>query len=173
MKRFRWLEKKIREYKFQKGLGVEVGTGKGITGSHLLGKFPELKMIQVAWYPNQSGYQDATPRAREKWEHRVLKPFEKRIILIEKESVEASVEVADGSVDFVFIDADHSYEHVLADLIAWFPKVKKGGFISGHDYCQPDFPGVKKALKDFFSDGKKFKGEREHDFVWSYHVELD
>ena len=38
------------------------------------------------------------------------------------------------SVDFVFIDADHSYESVCKDIDGWLDKIKKGGILSGHDY---------------------------------------
>ena len=53
-----------------------------------------------------------------------------------------------GSLDFVFIDAAHDYENVIADIRAWYPKVKEGGVIAGHDY--PDWPGVKKAVDEYF-----------------------
>lgn len=53
----------------------------------------------------------------------------------------------DGSIDAVFIDADHSEEAVFADIQAWLPKVKKGGIISGHDY---DEPGVRNAVQLHF-----------------------
>ena len=43
----------------------------------------------------------------------------------------------DGFFDFVFIDANHSYEAVREDVAAWAPKVRSGGIVSGHDY----YPG--------------------------------
>lgn len=51
-------------------------------------------------------------------------------------SVEAAKMVPDNSLDFVFIDGNHTLEHVIADLSAWTPKVKSGGIISGHDFCR-------------------------------------
>jgi uncharacterized Rossmann fold enzyme len=67
-------------------------------------------------------------------------------------STEAALFVPDRSLDFVFIDADHSYEGCKADLQAWLPKVKTSGFISGHDYDNRDFPdfGVKRAVDELF-----------------------
>lgn len=59
----------------------------------------------------------------------------------------------DESLDFVFIDAGHSYEDVSLDLKLWYPKVKKGGVFAGHDY--PAWEGVKIAVDEFFV-GKKF-----------------
>jgi beta-1,4-mannosyl-glycoprotein beta-1,4-N-acetylglucosaminyltransferase len=61
-------------------------------------------------------------------------------------SVEASKMYADNSLDFVFIDADHKYESVVEDILAWFPKVKNGGIISGHDF-HISAPGVMLASK--------------------------
>jgi hypothetical protein len=53
----------------------------------------------------------------------------------------------DESLDFLFIDADHSYEGVMEDIKFWHPKVKRGCTIAGHDY---DWTGVKAAVTDFF-----------------------
>jgi cephalosporin hydroxylase len=51
----------------------------------------------------------------------------------------------DNSIDFIYIDGNHSYESVTKDLQLYLPKIKKGGFISGHDYC--DFwDSTKKAI---------------------------
>ena len=66
-------------------------------------------------------------------------------------SVEVANRFPDESFDFIFIDADHEYESVLSDLCAWFPKLKPGGIIAGHDWS-PEFLGVEKAVKEFFAD---------------------
>ena len=49
-----------------------------------------------------------------------------------------------GSLDFVFIDAEHTFEAVVSDIRAWLPKVKHGGCIAGHDL---DWDGVKRAVE--------------------------
>ena len=54
--------------------------------------------------------------------------------LIRKTSMEAVKDFEDRSLDFVFIDSDHSFGHVAMDLMIWSSKVRKGGIISGHDY---------------------------------------
>ena len=59
----------------------------------------------------------------------------------------------DGSVDCVFIDADHQYDSVKKDIEAWRPKVRKDGFLSGHDYVEYSHPngfnfGVIQAVKE-------------------------
>lgn len=69
-------------------------------------------------------------------------------------SVEASRLFADESLDFVFIDADHSTDAVFADMTAWLPKVKPGGFLAGHDYY---FDSVQKAVHEFFKEPDRFQ----------------
>jgi hypothetical protein len=63
-------------------------------------------------------------------------------------------DVADSSLDFVYIDARHDRASVLEDLAAWYPKVRAGGIIAGHDYVDGTFPsgvfGVKSAVDEFF-----------------------
>jgi len=56
---------------------------------------------------------------------------------------------ADGSLHFAFIDAGHSYEQVTADIEAWWPKIRPGGILAGHDYEQ-GWPEVCRAVDDFF-----------------------
>ena len=67
-------------------------------------------------------------------------------------SADAVKFIKDGCLDLVFIDADHSYEHCLEDLELWFPKVKVGGIICGHDYQNPIHQGVERAVKKFFGE---------------------
>jgi hypothetical protein len=66
-------------------------------------------------------------------------------------SEQASNLFEDGTLDFVFLDADHGYEAVRRDLQCWFPKVKRRGVLGGHDYIHPDFPGVRQAVDEFFA----------------------
>lgn len=54
--------------------------------------------------------------------------------LIQKTSMEALDDFTDRSLDFVYIDADHTFGHVAMDLMKWTEKVKRGGFVMGHDY---------------------------------------
>lgn len=53
----------------------------------------------------------------------------------------------DGQCDLVYIDGGHTYPEVRRDIADWLPKVKKGGFIAGHDYWRK-FPGVVKAVNE-------------------------
>ena len=68
-------------------------------------------------------------------------------------SLEGAAMFFDNTLDFVFIDAAHDYQSVKEDIGAWYPKVKEGGVISGHDY--PEWEGVKKAVDERF--GKDMK----------------
>ncbi len=67
------------------------------------------------------------------------------INVIRECSWEASRHFEDESVQVVYIDADHTYYGVSRDIDAWYPKVKSGGWIGGHDFPIPD---VKKAVAD-------------------------
>lgn len=63
----------------------------------------------------------------------------------------------DESLDFVFIDAAHDYENVKNDISLWYPKVKEGGVLAGHDY-HSNQPGVIQAVDEFF-DSFTINGE--------------
>ena len=65
---------------------------------------------------------------------------------IRDDSTQAAGRYGDGSLDFVFIDADHAEASVASDLAAWWPKLKPTGVLAGHDY---DESGVKKAVDAF------------------------
>jgi hypothetical protein len=65
------------------------------------------------------------------------------------DSIELSNKFEDNSIDFLFIDTDHTYEHVSKELKAWYRKVKKGGIIAGHDYNSSG-GGVVEAVDEFF-----------------------
>jgi predicted O-methyltransferase YrrM len=66
-------------------------------------------------------------------------------------SLEASKLYEDESLDVVFLDASHKYEDIKDDMIAWYPKVKKGGIFAGHDY--PSWTQVVRAVEEFFPIG--------------------
>lgn len=72
----------------------------------------------------------------------VRKDFEDRMApydnvkIIRGFSVEASEQFEDESLDLVYVDGNHARKHVFDDLSAWYPKIKYGGILSGHDCCQ-------------------------------------
>ena len=67
--------------------------------------------------------------------------------LIKGHSQEVVKNYEDESIDFCFIDGSHEYEDVKADILAYLPKVKKGGILSGHDYDKI-WSGVIKAVDE-------------------------
>ena len=74
--------------------------------------------------------------------------FGERIMLIISDSVKASGLFGDASLEWVHLDARHDYESVKADIEAWLPKVKVGGWLSGDDYDQQKWPEVVRAVVD-------------------------
>ena len=88
-----------------------------------------------------------------------LNKFGNRSIIMQGKSPEASSHFTDESLDFIYIDASHSYQAVKDDLIAWWPKLKSGGLFAGDDYTFVINPGegeygVVKAVDEF---------EKKHD----------
>lgn len=77
---------------------------------------------------------------------------------IRMDSVSASKQYENNSIDFVFIDANHEYTYVKKDIESWFPKVKVGGIIAGHDY-RNGWGDVDRAVDEFFKDKTFLKSE--------------
>ncbi len=84
------------------------------------------------------------------------------------DSVSASVIFADNILDMVFIDAEHSYKSVKEDIIVWYPKVKMGGIVCGHDWGDPiqrgGHRGVTEAIEELLEKDYKVKGAS----VWAH-----
>lgn len=78
-----------------------------------------------------------------------LAPVAKYVTVVKRDSAEFASEFGDESVDFVFIDAGHTYELVTADIDAWWPKLKPGGIMAGDDFT---WDGVHKAVYEAFSE---------------------
>lgn len=77
-----------------------------------------------------------------------IKPVRSTIgTIYHMKSTRAAEEYEDASLDFVYIDAAHDYDNVIADIKAWLPKVKPGGTLAGHDYGSI---GVYRAVNEVF-----------------------
>ena len=57
-------------------------------------------------------------------------------IIIREFSMDAAKQFKDGSLDFVFIDGNHEFQHVTNDIAEWSRKVRPGGIVSGHDFTR-------------------------------------
>jgi len=88
-----------------------------------------------------------------------------KLNIIRDLSVNAAKRFNDNSLDFIFIDACHDYECVKEDLHTWYPKLKKGGIIAGHDYYD-GHAGVEQAVNEFFHEERDRLYNQE--YCWFY-----
>lgn len=82
-----------------------------------------------------------------------VQPVQEHISIIKQSSVEASKTFDDNSIDFIFIDGNHQYESVKADIQAWLPKLKRTGCIAGHDL---EWDDVKRAVKELLPQDSRY-----------------
>jgi len=128
-------------------LGAELGLRKGTTFLYLLKHCTELTLIGVDCWAEGLGHAEVD--LAERMVREGAKPYGERAVIIKDWTVPAALQIDDASLDFIFVDADHSYESVTADLLAWMPKVRKGGWIIGHDI---NWPSVKQAADELVPD---------------------
>lgn len=95
---------------------------------------------------------------------RYVDPVKSVVNIIKADTHQIYKQYDDESIDFLFIDANHTYEDMKQDLEFWFPKIKKGGLICGHDYEERPWPGLVKAVDEFF--GKE--NFEVHPCCWSW-----
>lgn len=119
-------------------MGAEIGVEEGIYSEILLKANPNLKLFSIDAWEAYDGYRDHMEqqemdiiysRAMER-----LKPYSCKVI--KGYSVEVSEQFKDESLDFVYLDANHEFTHVVNDIAVWEKKVKVGGIIAGHDYIK-------------------------------------
>jgi predicted O-methyltransferase YrrM len=132
--------------------GVEVGIYKGAFTASIARKAPNTQIFGVdAWrvYP---GYKDNEENDLEsKAEAEAIRRTREfpNIKLIKSWSLDAAKQFADESLDFVFIDANHDYEHCKEDIEVWNAKVRSGGLVMGHDYVVKKGVGVIQAVDEW------------------------
>jgi predicted O-methyltransferase YrrM len=126
---------------------VEIGTGFGQNAISLL---RELSIERLYCIDPFVAYADGEVKIqrnfllKSEYTLKMLSKF-KNVTLIRKTSSEARKEIP-KNVDFVYIDGNHGYDYVLADLQNFYPLTAENGIIAGHDL---DWPSVHKALDDF------------------------
>lgn len=140
--------------------GVELGVFRGETFKHVLLTCPNLDLTGVDLF--DTAYYQSTRVGRPPKSFDLQREYEelqhwlvnegliKRGRLLRTTTQEAVDLFEDGSLDFVFIDADHRYEAVRLDIQLWAPKVRAGGWLLGHDYNEAEFPGVCRAVREVF-----------------------
>ncbi len=167
----------------RKVVGAEVGVCRGVMSAHLLGNRADLVLHLVdGWCANKPGSaawkwgeghnqfcNTQTPKQVEdnyQATLRVLGKYADRSEVHRGRSVPVARTFADRSLDFVFIDADHRYESVVADITAWLSKVRPGGWIGGHDYGLPELDGAVNRAADEFATRSGLDLELDDFFTW-------
>lgn len=130
--------------------GVELGVFKGLNSERMLNELniKNMHLVDLWITPECLKHQYNL----EQFYCDVCEKFkDKRNVFIYRNDTATTAELFDdNSLDFVYVDADHTYEGCKRDILAWLSKVKKNGIICGHDYycCE----GVNKAVNEIFKD---------------------
>jgi hypothetical protein len=143
------------------GNGIEIGVKEGAFSKHILENCNNLNLYLLDCWDNQpdSIYQDIS-NVDNKTQVEFMKNtisnvsnFFHNVKIIKGYSDEFVDFFQDNFFDFIFIDANHSYEAAKNDINKWFPKLKKGGLFAGHDYVDAvnsnGVFGVKSAVDEF------------------------
>jgi hypothetical protein len=157
VKRSNWLASMINREEYW--IGAEVGVLKGNTTAYLLRNCPTLDVLYAVdmwavvpphlqteyWREVHGKISSNRFKAIRNEFNKNVRPFKDRVIPLCGLSWEMAGGIADGILDFVFIDADHAYTSVRKDILAWAPKLRVGGMLSGHDI---NLPGVAQATRE-------------------------
>lgn len=158
--------------------GVEVGVERGLYSEVLLKAIPDLHLYSIDAWTAYSGYRDHLLQSQmDKLYQEAtdrLTPYKNRNYIIKAFSVDAAKQFPEEHFDFVYLDGNHAFKQVIDDIYAWYPKVKVGGILAGHDYIKRrdqrymmdvipavnTFVGVM-GIKPLFVLGRKAKIEGE------------
>jgi SAM-dependent methyltransferase len=153
------------------GVGAEVGSWKGDFASQLLTvtRPRQLYLIDPWEHREEDAYEHALfggeagdGHAKMEAVYRgVLDRFgaeieHGQVFVRRSRSGEAAADLADDSLDWVYIDGDHTYDAVKADLEAYHRVVRPGGLLAGDDYGLPGWweSGVTRAVDEFTASGR-------------------
>ncbi len=143
-------------------IGCYLGRSACFLGDQIKTSGKRITLLCVDLWPAQFDFQDGSGTTIEA-------PFEtfyanvrqcrlhKIIIPLRCPSLVAAQFVA-NDLAAVFIDGEHDYDNCKADIAAWFPKVRNGGILAGHDFAD-SFPGVPKAVREAFGDKFRTLGQ--------------
>lgn len=122
-------------------LGFKVGAEIGVYKGAFTEKFCKagLKMFAIdPWHSYDGSGRTQRDQNRQNFLHdhtqRTLAPYQNNCTIIRKTSMDAVKMFRDRSLDFVYIDGDHSFRAFAADIQEWTWKVRIGGIVAGHDY---------------------------------------
>lgn len=126
--------------------GAEIGVQGGVHAAAILSAWPGVCLFLIDPWKQQSleNYKDSANVANPEHERRLancrkrMAPHADRCVIHRSHSVEAAERFPDNCLDWAYIDANHSFEAVSADVRAWWPKVRQGGILCGHDYVDGD-----------------------------------
>jgi hypothetical protein len=143
------------------GNGIEIGVRDGLYSSFILNNCPNLKLYLLDCWDEQDPkiyndlYCDNRTHA-ENLKKTIINifPYFQRTRIIKGYSEEFANSFEDNYFDFIYIDANHSYEAAKFDINKWYQKLKKGGLFAGHDYLdiykdKEQIFGVKQAVDEF------------------------
>ncbi len=159
-------------------VGVEIGVLNGATSAKILENCTSTIHYMVdPWSAKnkddsyiKSGSLDS--QASQEWFEENFRialadtePYEDRRRIRRMKSAEVVHEFSNDTLNYVFIDGDHSYEGVCRDINLWYPKVKKGGWIGGHDWESKRHPAVSRAVRDTLGEPHETDVDKTW-FVW-------
>jgi predicted O-methyltransferase YrrM len=127
--------------------GAELGVLDGDTLAPLLANNSSLHMIGVDLWGDSPTETERLARAHNSTKVRTAK-YKDRVTLLKMSTTDGAATVEPESLDFIFIDATHSFEAVLEDLENWYDLVRSNGWILGHDWCSL-WPDVQRAVEYF------------------------
>jgi len=133
-----------------RGEGVEVGVWLGDYAARILDRSELRRLHCVDSWAKMDDYRDRRDDEYDPQDYdrcaANLSRFGDRANMIRAMSPQAAEQFADASMDFVYLDANHSREAVEKDIRAWAPKVRPGGILAGHDIMQSYHPGLTDAV---------------------------
>jgi len=129
---------------------VEIGTYKGNFAEVLCRLIPDINLSVVDAWKVYKDYKDygITDLEDEAYRQTLERANKFGFKICKGWSMDIVKEFEDESLDFIFIDGNHDFEHVVEDVAKWSKKVKKGGIVAGHDFFRNHHKrfGVKEAI---------------------------
>ena len=129
---------------------------------HLIDPWESIMDVPARWHAIPQEEMDLI-----KNEVKVKFNSDSRVNIIEKYSIDALDNFEEGSVDWMYLDANHSYSFIQQDLENWWTKVKPGGVLCGNAYQDDDaqirlldfgvIPAVDAFLEDNFDEIANFE----------------